>query len=78
MPETYWYMGELWPCTGDQWQLKEKPPVCTTQSSYRSFVDKAWPFLNWLNISDKVGRWVGSVFFQTLEDIGWSVHKGYP
>lgn len=54
MPETYWYMGELWPCTGDQWQLKEKPPVCTTQSSYRSFVDKAWPFLNWLNISDKV------------------------
>ena len=54
MPETYWYMGELWPCTGDHWQLQQKPPICTSLSSYRSFVDKPWPFLQWLKGADQV------------------------
>ena len=47
MPETYWFMGETWPCTGDHPQEglapsalpsdSPYPTVCTSGMSYRAF-----------------------------------------
>ena len=53
MPETYWYMNELWPCAGNQYQLGNKPDVCGIQSSYRFFKNKPQAFLNFLEVSSR-------------------------
>merc|ERR1711988_1474666 len=56
IPETYWFMNELWPCIGDQSQLASYPEVCTSGLSYRVFKDQpAEAFLTFLERSDKCG-----------------------
>jgi len=54
-PETYWFMNDLWPCTGSAPQLASRPPVCTTQTSYQRFKDKPVAFLNYLQEADRCG-----------------------
>ena len=62
MPETYWYMGELWPCTGDGYQIGTKtasgwkgawPAVCTELTSYRAFKNDPSGWLGYVERSDK-------------------------
>jgi len=53
MPETYWFMNELWPCVGNEWQMRNKgaTPVCTAHSSYVYFKDQPASFLAHLELS---------------------------
>ena len=52
-PETYWFMNDLWPCTGSPSQLTGRPAVCTSQTSYRRFKDDPVGFMNYLHEADK-------------------------
>lgn len=52
-PETYWYMNDLWPCTGSPPQLASRPPVCTSQTSYQRFKNSPVAFLNYLQEADR-------------------------
>jgi len=53
MPETYWYMNELWPCVGNEWQMQHKDAtqVCTGHTSYSYFKNKPADFLAHLELS---------------------------
>ena len=65
-PETYWFMNDLWPCTGSAAQLASRPPVCTTQTSYQRFKDQPVAFLNYLQEADRCGY--GSNGLTSLEN----------
>lgn len=57
LPETYWFMNELWPCTGStsQWSDPQNHPECTIYSSYRRFKDDPAGFLSFIEKSDQCG-----------------------
>jgi hypothetical protein len=54
-PETYWFMNDLWPCTGSSPQLASRPPVCTSQTSYQRFKNQPVGFFNYLLEADRCG-----------------------
>jgi hypothetical protein len=67
LPETYWFMNELWPCTGStsQWSDPNNHPECTILSSYRRFKDDPAGFLSFIEKSDQCGCSNG---FQSLKE----------
>ncbi|GAF67495.1 unnamed protein product, partial [marine sediment metagenome] len=55
MPETYWYMNDLYPCSGSQWQLANKPAACTSATSYRAFANRPQAYLKFIQNASECG-----------------------
>ena len=53
MPETYWYMNELWPCAGNATQMSKKPDVCGPLTSYRWYANRPKEFLNFVQAASE-------------------------
>ena len=53
MPETYWYMNELWPCAGNATQMSKKPDVCGPLTSYRWYANRPKEFLNFIQAASE-------------------------